>query len=126
MPLTNQLIDLRFPRFSPDGSQLAYAAALADTTATTPSRPARAWRWPWEIAPADAHGVPMDVWLVPVQGGETAKVTNFGEDEPVPAWSPNGRELAIMATGGFYRVVVWDGATRRIGAGAFGGQVDWR
>jgi len=68
----------------------------------------------------------MDVWAVATAGGEPQRLTQLVEDEPSPAWSPDGSELAVMATGGLYRVPAAGGEARKIGVGAFGGQADWR
>lgn len=114
------------PRFSPDGSRIAYAAADLTGGWTPPNAPPRrAFHLPWQPRVAAAHGLPMDIWLIAVNGGTPERLTHLGEDEPVPAWSPDGRQLAVIATGGLYLVPL-GGDARRIGHGAFGGQLDWR
>jgi Tol biopolymer transport system component len=102
------------PRFSPDGARIAFAAAHDPTM--TPSRrsddlrntphpllvglsgllgghgPSVAW----------AHGLPMDIWIVSADGRGLQQLTQLGEDDPVPAWSPDGRWLAFTGAAGLY------------------------
>ncbi len=79
-------------------------------------------------APLAAHGTPMDIWTVAVADVAVRRITSFNEDEPVPAWEPEGQTLVVLATGGLYQVDVGERAVRRIGDGTFGGSVDvnWR
>ena len=81
---------------------------------------------PWQPRIAEAHGLPMDIWLIPAAGGTPQRLTHLSEDEPAPAWAPDGARMAVMATGGFYVVTVATGEARKLGLGAFGGQADWR
>jgi Tol biopolymer transport system component len=119
------LPSMLFPRFSPDGSRIAYAAVNPDAADAEPGRRS-GWRWFWQPRAAAAHGLPMDVWLIPADGGPPQRLTHLAEDEPAPAWSPDGAQMAVMATGGLYQVSVATGEARTIGPGAFGGQADWR
>ena len=57
-------------------------------------------RWPWAVPVAEAHGPALDIWSVPVAGGEPRQLAALGEDDPVPAWSPDGTLLAVAATRG--------------------------
>jgi len=126
VPLTDAIVSVMHPRFSPDGSRIAFAAVVFASQPSPPPTPKQGVRWPWQPDPAAAHGLPMDVWTVATGGGMPQRLTNLVEDEPAPAWSPDGSELAIMATGGLYRVPASGGQARKIGLGAFGGQADWR
>ena len=40
-------------------------------------------------------------------------------------WSPDGKQLAIIATGELYQLTL-GAEPRKVGTGAFGGQIDWR
>jgi Tol biopolymer transport system component len=52
--------------------------------------------------PALADGLPWDLWLVSVDGRRFQQLTNVGFDSPWPAWSRDGRYIAIFETSGFY------------------------
>ena len=114
------------PRFSPDSQTIAFAAAtFASGGEQQPSR-GLAWRWPWQAREASAHGLPMDIWTMPAGGGEPRRLTTLLEDEPSPAWSPDGTQLAIVATGGLYQMPAAGGEPRKIGLGGTTVQIDWR
>jgi Tol biopolymer transport system component len=126
VPLSAQMPQQLYPRFSPAGDRIAFAAVTITAMSVVRPDPPMAFHWPWEAPPAAAHGFPMDVWSVATTGGMPARVAEIGEDEPAPAWSPDGTELAVMATGGLYRLAVAGGTAQKIGDGAFGAQADWR
>ena len=122
--------DFLAPRFSPDGQQIAFSVAGGpgveppSPSPPTGGAPARFLRWflapliPQQVA---AHGLPGDLWLVGRDGGGLQRLTALYEDQPIPAWSPDGRWIAILAGGGIYFVRT-DGAelARRSGAGGSG------
>lgn len=117
------------PHWSPDGTRLAFAAVSLGSSATPDSerRGGRAaWRWPWQPSPAAAHGLPQDIWTVPAAGGSPEKLTFLLADEPSPAWSPDGTQIAMIATGGLYLIPSAGGPERKIGLGATTAQLDWR
>jgi Tol biopolymer transport system component len=94
---SGRFIAVAYPRFSPDGKTIAFSAIT-----------------------------PMDVWLVATDGGAPRRLTSFLEDEPYPAWSPDGQQLAIVATGGLYTVAVAGGDPKKVGLGGTQVQIDWR
>jgi Tol biopolymer transport system component len=123
-----KLVAIMYPRISPDGATIAFAAV--ETQAAQPVRRGggliAAVRGLLLPRTAAAHGVPMDVWRLNVADGTTARLTNFAEDEPFPAWSPDGRMLTVIGGNGMYELQA-DGANiKKIGQGAFGGQLDVR
>jgi len=118
----DQFVQIDSPRFSPDGTELAFIGSLARGEASVPP-----------IGLADlfgktvmAHGPPGDVWLMDLYSGSLRQLTAFEEDEPTLAWSPDGHWLAMLGGGGLY-LVARDGsaAPRKAGPGGFGG-IDWR
>jgi Tol biopolymer transport system component len=91
---------LAAPRFSPDGGRIAFAAAH-DTTRDPTRTPTPRSRVPRRSV-ASAHGLPMDIWVVNVDGTGLRQLTELGEDDPVPAWSHDGKWIAFASASGLY------------------------
>jgi Tol biopolymer transport system component len=112
-----------FPRLSPDGQQLAFAAPILQLPAarlpksrtSTSARPETA-----------AHGLPMDLWSATLADGHLRRLTTIGADDPVPAWLPDGSGLVVMTTTTLFQLSASGGALREIGEGGLGGGVDVR
>lgn len=122
----NAFAAIMFPRISPDGSSIVFAAANPRTQSREyrgGSLLDRALAW---LRPtlAEAHGLPMDVWRIDLASGQTKSIALLAEDEPMPAWSADGKSLVVFATGGLYRMNADGSAVLRLGDGAFGGQID--
>jgi Tol biopolymer transport system component len=114
------------PRFSPDGRRLAFArispSLPVPTTTPPPGRgppspqataPARSGAGEgagglgallsfFALRPARAHGTPMDIFVCGAEGEDLRRLTELGEDDPSPCWSPDGRRIAFIAEGGVY------------------------
>ncbi len=54
-------------------------------------------------APA-AHGVPFDVWIIKPDGTGLKRLTSLFEDQPMTAWSNDGKKIAFLAGQGFYMI----------------------
>jgi Tol biopolymer transport system component len=148
-----QTARLEAPRFAPDGSTLVFAAAFPSAVAAeippasgVPKGPGAPGRPPGPAAPsgagigaaaralaggllprpAYAHGQPMDLYAIGVDGSGLRRLTRLDADDPAAAWSPDGRRLALLVGGGLY-VLNADGSeltlVERLGGG---GAVDWR
>ena len=124
-----QLLTVAFPRFSPDGSWIAFTAAAdpaaspaaqvppsigraSDTFRLSPGSLVPLLGWPAATLGAQAvraHGVPWDVWVVRPDGTGLRRVTTFADDDSSAAWSPDGRWLATLSAEAVH-VVALEGA----------------
>lgn len=103
-----------FPRISPDGSAVVFAAVATKSSGVPKSSGGATAK----------HGLPMDVFAVSVADGKVTRLTTINEDEPYPVWSRDGKCIATMATGGLYEMNADGSNLRKIGPGTFGGHVD--
>ena len=68
------------------------------------------------------HGFPYDLWTVKPDGSGLHQLTNLYEDQPMAAWSKDGKKIAFLAGQGFY-IIDADGQNliKRSSQGAHGG-----
>jgi Tol biopolymer transport system component len=81
---------------------------------------------PFRPGVAQAHGLPMDVFVVDIDGSNLRRLTHLGEDNPAAVWSPDGRQLAIVAGGGIYRFNADGSDLTQIDQRGGHGTIDWR
>ncbi|HEY3082440.1 MAG TPA: hypothetical protein VGM69_21345 [Chloroflexota bacterium] len=117
------------PRFSPDGKTIAFAGAqIPRPTGPQPkaASPLGALAGILAPPPAEAHGLPWEIWTVPTAGGPPKQLTIFAEDTPYPAWSADGAKLLVYAAGGLYRIDAVTGDTEALSTDGAHGGMDWR
>ncbi|HEY3998957.1 MAG TPA: S9 family peptidase [Candidatus Xenobia bacterium] len=84
--------------WSPDGTQLLYAALvpLADRPATAPRRIVRsAYK---EDGLGDLSGEATHLFVVDLESGSTRQLTTGEAHHPYATWSPDGSEIALVRT----------------------------
>ncbi|MBI3971253.1 MAG: PD40 domain-containing protein [Chloroflexi bacterium] len=136
------------PRFSPDGNQVVFstAAPMPPVPTVTPVTPratperrseggssAVAQARTPALAAASlrpsrvrAHGLPMDLFVVGVDGAGLKRLTVLGEDNPAAEWSPDGKKLAMLAGGGVYVLDADGSGLTTIHQQGGHGLIDWR
>jgi copper transport protein len=110
------------PRFTPDGTRLVFAASAPLTAGSQPppeerSAPVRFVRWlfePFIPQGVAAHGPPGDLWSIAIDGSDIRRLTNLNGDDPQPAFSPDGKQLAFLSGEGLFLANLDGGNARRI------------
>jgi Tol biopolymer transport system component len=114
---------LAYPRFSPDGQQLAFAAI----SVLAPIGRTGGWefaRW-LGTGTAMAHGFPWEVWLVNTDGSNLRQISDVLNDDPSVAWAPDGSQLLVYGGWGSYLVDVQTGSATSLPYLAGYGSVAW-
>lgn len=113
--------DIRFPRFSPDGTQIAFAGVNPG-----------GWEggrrddwWAWLAPPVAANGVPWDIYTVAVAGGPPRRVTQFQADLPTAAWGNDRARLAVLTERGLFLVPLDGTPPTTLAPGALHGGLSW-
>ncbi len=111
-PLLNDdvFIAIAYPQYSPDGSQILFAASGPNTRPLPGVSFAAPSCEPQLLCmfaqPAYADGLPWDLWTVTADGSKFTRLTEVGADSPSPAWSRDGKYVAFFDTSGQYLVDV--------------------
>lgn len=113
--------DFAYPRYSPDGSQLAFLATIPSN-----GLPAHLVA-ELEIGPksAYAHGQPWDLWIVGRDGSGLRRLAPVGADDGSLAWSPDGSQIFVYGSTGARLVEVPSGETALMTYLAGFGAISW-
>jgi Tol biopolymer transport system component len=117
------LLPFNSPRYSPDGSSIAFASA-DQTGAVADQRLVSVAPLAANPGPS-ADGLPEDIWTVAATGGNARRVANIKEDLPTLTWNGDGKHIYILGTQGLSDLTLASGALTRIGEGSFHGEIDW-
>jgi Tol biopolymer transport system component len=120
---SGQFLALAYPRFSPDGQHLAFAAVrrLAPIGRGTPPLLTRLLG----RRVAEAHGFPWEIWLVEADGTDLRQVPDVVNDDPSVTWSPDGGQLLIYGGWGSFLVDLASDETTSLPFVAGYGSVAW-
>jgi Tol biopolymer transport system component len=89
------------PIWSPDSKAVIFSA-VGEPTAGSMS-PQRNWFADWfGVGVAKAHSVPSDLWRMGLDTGKFERLTSVGEVGINPAFSPDGKYLAFLASAGLW------------------------
>jgi dipeptidyl aminopeptidase/acylaminoacyl peptidase len=115
----DDFLAIAFPRFSPNGEWLAFAAVGEPVVPPSPSATVGMTLGPASVV---AHGIPWDAWAVHASSGELRRLSSFYDDDPAVAWSPDGRWVAMFA-GEVVTLVAFDGSASYcvLSTGGYGG-----
>jgi Tol biopolymer transport system component len=111
---------LQTPRFAPKGCEIVFSAAGHAIAFVPPAAPGRK-------VPGQAHlSIPSYLYLAPCDGMSVKELVQT-LDDVVPAWSPDGTQIAYVGAGGFFVVTVASGTVKTLAQGQdfFFGDLVW-
>jgi Tol biopolymer transport system component len=126
VPVEENLAPFNFPRFSPDGSRIAFASADQTLAPPTPSGRLASFPSGGPAHSAMLDGLPEDIWTVDAAGGSRpVLVAELKEDVPALTWNGDGSHIYVLGSRALFDVNMENGAVDEIAPGAFHGQIDW-
>ena len=121
--LEQNLSPFNFPRYSPDGSQIAFASA-DQTGARAPFEYVSVAMARNAAKPA-FDGLPEDIWTIDASGGTPRRIADIKEDLPALTWDGRGEHIYAIGSQALYDVDLTNGAVDKIGEGSFHSQLVW-
>jgi Tol biopolymer transport system component len=118
-----QFLALAYPRFSPDGQQVAFAAISLLAAAGRPGFDPIVG--PFSTRAVLAHGFPWEAWMVNADGSGLRQIQDVTNDDPSVAWSPDGSQVLIYGGWGSYVVEASTGVASALPYLAGYGSVGW-
>ncbi len=117
------------PHFSPDGKWILFSASGPPThelhAQSLPDHACTPWLLCLISQPAYADGLPWDLWEISPDGTQSRQLTHIGSDSPWPAWSHDGKYIAIFQTNGLYLLDVSSGVIVQMSRNGGHGIMDW-
>jgi hypothetical protein len=119
---------LQTPRFAAKGCEIVFSAAGHATSGGSAPRPLVALaQGDGEARPPQWHlSIPSFLYLAPCDGTSVKEVVQT-VDDVVPAWSPDGTQVAYVGTGAFFVLTLATGNVRTLAQGQdfFFGDLLW-
>jgi Tol biopolymer transport system component len=123
VPLSQRFAQVGSPRYSPDGTRIAFAAAEPRALVAGTSFISRQGFGPARSPQSD--GLPTNVWIVDATGAHLHVLAGLHENALSLAWDPSGETLYAVGAAGLYRIDVKSGDVARIGPGATGATIEY-
>lgn len=102
------------PRPAPDGQLIVFSAPGGPDSVLQPTTPKSGLTFsgglgltallPGVLMDKKAHGLPFDLWVIKPDGSGLRRLTTLFEDQPMPAWSSDGKQILFLAGQGFYSI----------------------
>ncbi len=99
-PAEFQTVDA--PLFTPDGQALLLSVVTQGLSDTGPAPIGGWWDRLLGVQAAEAHNVPSDWWMVPLDGSDSTQLTNVNDVGLYGSFSPEGSFLAYGSQTGLY------------------------
>jgi Tol biopolymer transport system component len=113
--------------FSPDGSQLAFAAVDLGGAVPPPKPPSpHGSRSAYETVDVTTHPFAQDVWLIdPRDGSGLHRAADIAENMPSVSWSGDGSSLYVFGPGFLWRLSPASGEAEQLRETAEPGAIVW-